>query len=47
MRLLRWIFGCRHDEMIRERDEQGRYLVRCSDCGHTVPLIRRYPEDGI
>ncbi len=47
MSLWRWLFGCRHDEMIRERDERGGYWVRCSACGYATWLIRRYGQEGI
>ncbi len=44
--LRRLFWSCSHDEMVRERLDNGAYEVRCNRCGYHVPLIRRYREEG-
>jgi hypothetical protein len=38
---LKWLFRCRHDEMIREIGSEGRLFLRCSACGHCAPALKR------
>lgn len=40
MSLWRYLFGCRHDAMLRRRGTDGRLYLCCFDCGHTVPALR-------
>ncbi len=40
-RFLRWLLTCPHDEMIRERRDDGGLDVVCSRCGHRQVLIAR------
>jgi hypothetical protein len=35
---------CAHREMIRSRDDDGRYFVVCSSCGYREELLRRTPH---
>ncbi|HEX2594725.1 MAG TPA: hypothetical protein VHL34_24695 [Rhizomicrobium sp.] len=42
-RLFRALFGCRHADLIRERDAKGRYAFVCS-CGYRESLAFGEPK---